>query len=873
MATLRDILPASKKPTLGKIIAHQTPFDATAKGVALNTLRGLPGAAFDVAKNIGQGILRETAAVGQQVLNAATLGKAGSTVQPATNETGKKLADILYGSNEPISLQSAGEEYPFVPKGSKAAPFIAVAGFASNFIGGEGNSVKTFLKEAARSRVPEEIAALATKRLGVPEDVAKALGERYKLVNDPKLIEEDLSQTLKTMAVEKAKTSPRPVLKEDAVPVINKEVQEATKKNTLINLERLNIGDEGAGKLLSTIEDIRPELEAVKGRPLAHAEVLKAAADSAILTKATSREATLKSEAALLATRQNLTAMAEGKGVSPDFIDQLRIVSAEATRRGRELNALGISADPIAKTTKGEIVKKLLDAGIEADKIVKASEGVDFTNLKEVTKFYREFIAPTKTEWLDEYRYINLLSSPRTHIINAFSNLIQGTVLNPATRLATGAVDMVMAGLTGRERVVYAKEVAPYFRGFLNAVPDASKSFLEAMKGNIVIDRPDLIKIPTGSKVLRPFQAIPRVLEASDVFFRTLITEGERQAIADRFVKQGKELNDTVLAQITEEAQKKAEYFVFRKALDPSNKTGQGALLSAIDKATSGIYQLRKVPGVKWFIPFVQTPMNILKQGIEYSPLGLATLAGATNKTEQLGKTMVGSVVFLGAASLGLQGRLTWSAPTSKKEKDAFYNSGRQPYSVKIGNSWVSFSKLGPLAYPIAMAAAIQWQFKENPKTSEENTTSKTVRALTGILGFFSDQSYMQGMKSLLDTFSGDARDLGFQSALTSSAGQLIPLASLQRWVAHLIDPVYRKPEAGFNLKNIIQSIQKDLPILSEGVPRIEGSLRRQNSILNSFSPVQITPVNKKYENKLQQIRREQRRDARLQAIKDRSSN
>ena len=76
--------------------------------------------------------------------------------------------------------------------------------------------------------------------------------------------------------------------------------------------------------------------------------------------------------------------------------------------------------------------------------------------------------------------------------------------------------------------------------------------------------------------------------------------------------------------------------------MTPANKTGQGLLLSKIDALTSAVYKLRDVPGVKWFIPFVQTPMNILKQGIEYSPLGITTLVGNTKKWNSLEKWWLG---------------------------------------------------------------------------------------------------------------------------------------------------------------------------------------------------------------------------------------
>ena len=120
-------------------------------------------------------------------------------------------------------------------------------------------------------------------------------------------------------------------------------------------------------------------------------------------------------------------------------------------------------------------------------------------------------------------------------------------------------------------------------------------------------------------------------------------------------------------AEAISRAAKTGEELVFRKALDISNKKGQGVLLSKIDALTNVAYKFREVPGVKWFIPFVQTPMNILKQGIEYSPLGISTLPGAANKIEQFGKTLVGTTVFAGSGWLALKDLTTWATPINQK--------------------------------------------------------------------------------------------------------------------------------------------------------------------------------------------------------------
>jgi hypothetical protein len=882
MATLGNLL--------GKTVETKTPFDNTLGGILLNTVKGIPQAMAEV---VGQPSLRAYAALGGAVT--------GNPLTPST-----PFQKELYGTDKPITLRGLGSEIPGVSKEGAAAPMIGFALSIGDLIPGGSGATKTFstiaksenaieilaslrkflpkLSEGSLLRASEDLVNVKTengvkaylgtlvKAEGTTPSTVKATGEAAaetkSVLQKTEVLPEVSAGQKATSAIPSPEATPTNIrlLGQKGSPT---SVPSVTRKSDLLNLERLAVGEKAGEKLIKTLEGIRPELEAIRGAPLSNMEVLKAAQESSILQKGTSRAATLKSEAALLATRQNLAALAEGKGVSKDFIDQLTIIAEESTRRGRELQALGISADAIEASTKADIVKKLLNAGIEAQKIVDASKGVDFNNVEQVTNFYRSFIKATKTEWLDEYRYINLLSSPKTHIVNAFSNLIQGTILNPATRLANGAIDFVLSALTGKEREVYMKEVAPYAKGFINAVPDAMTSFLKALKGDTVLERPDLARIATNSKLLKPLQVIPRMLEASDVLFRTMIKAGETEALTYRYTTQGKKLTQTVVNAIEKKATEKAAYFVFRAPLDPSNKTGQGTVLSAIDNLTTSIYTLRKVPGVKWFVPFVQTPMNILKQGIEYSPLGLTTLPGATNKTEQVAKTLVGSTVFLGAAALGTQGRLTWGIPTGEKEKAAFYNSGRQPYSLKIGNSWVSYSKLGPIAYPLAMAASMQWYLNENPKASTQSSFERATNVMGGIAQFFSDQSYLEGLQNAIE-FVGDPTG-GAKSAFSSTAGQLIPLSSLQRLVSHVIDPVYRKPKSGFNMTSFVQSLQKDIPFVSKGVPAIKGSLPRQNPLLNAVSPINITDVNPRYERELKNIRRQQKNDARLKAIKERT--
>src|SRR3990167_1073085 len=176
-----------------------------------------------------------------------------------------------------------------------------------------------------------------------------------------------------------------------------------------------------------------------------------------------------------------------------------------------------------------------------------------------------------------------------------------------------------------------------------------------------------------------------------DQFFTTLTECGAKQALEYRAAKGVK----VGANQAAEEAQKR----LFRGEL---NQLNEGGLLKGIDELTGKLFQLRSSDNFlvrnisKYTFPFVKTPMNIIKQGIEYSPAGLATIPGAANKTEQLAKVLIGSSVIAASATLLDSDLLTFGEPTSVKQKSAFRAAGRQAYSVKIGDKWYSYSKLHP---------------------------------------------------------------------------------------------------------------------------------------------------------------------------------
>ena len=613
----------------------------------------------------------------------------------------------------------------------------------------------------------------------------------------------------------------------------------------VIRTEKYDLTPEAKARLEDAAKAIGPKLEKIKQGPLTHDEVIEAAKGAEILRGETTRKEALKIEAMLYRTKEHLNHLAETEGqlgASADLVQALKNISTLGTYGGRLVESMKLSVTPEGYAgTRIDIIKKLLKAGADADAITEAAKGINFNDAEQVTAFYRQFVKPKLGEIIDEYRYINLLSSPRTHIVNAFSNALQVAGLRPATRLVSGAVDNVASAMTGRTREYYIRQVPAYYKGVINSVPKALTDAWDIMLGKSQIRRPDLEHMPTGSKLVKWGQPIPRALEAMDVLFQTIAAGGEVEALAKRARITGREISQTELQQL---GKQEAQKLVFRSKLDPSNETGQGYILSKMDAFTNYVGQGRKFAVIKWFVPFIQTPTQILKQGLEYSPAGLMTLPKNAAKLEQLSKAVVGSTVFAGAGALALQGRTTWAVPRNAKLKEAFYAAGMQPYSVKIGDKWYSYSKLGPLAYPIAMAAGLKQAFDDNPNALTETQMEKVKNGLAGIAQFFADQSYVQGMQSLFNAVSG--KEGGFTEALTQAPQQMIPLEALQGWVANMVDPIYRKGNTELSGEAILDQLKKKIPGLSKSVEPYTNNQGqpspRPAPIANAVSPVGISP-------------------------------
>lgn len=619
-----------------------------------------------------------------------------------------------------------------------------------------------------------------------------------------------------------------------------------------INKKKLGLNAEQSKELDNVVETMRPVLEENKGKTLTKNEIIEGGRKAKVLEDVIGRDEAKQFAESLQASRNFLRSEQSQIGITPKFLEQLEIVSSNAADAGRRLQSFNIGAEDI--TIKEKVLKDILRIGADAKEVLEAGNKVDWNDAKQITDFYRKFKPATLAEKLDEYRYTNMLSSPNTQINNSFSNLLQTAVLAPIEKSIRGAVSFAEARLTGKEQEYFARQGVDYARGYWKALPEAWDNVKKEMSGISTLTKPDVDLIPTSNSRLRQIYTTPlRMLQASDQFFRTLVKGGEIESLKTQGITGAK---------ASKIAEQQADYRTFRQQFDPDGKLGQNKVLQIWDKWNSVVSNLRNAPGGKYLVPFLQTPTNILKQGVEYSPLGFSTVIGSREPLTQLSKAIVGSAVFTGAYALADSGLTTWDTPTNSNERAEFYAAGLQPYSVKIGDKWVSYSKLGPLAYPIAMASALKWS-KDNG--ADEDTLATMGKTMAGTLGFFADQSYVRGIGDMIDAFRGD--EYKQSRALSNIPAQMIPYRSFMGWVARLVDPVYRKTSGGTIPEQIGKSLISQVPFASKSLEAYQTPFgtdsERQFPEINAVSPFSISqekPKELEYYNARNTVRQDNKK-------------
>ena len=368
---------------------------------------------------------------------------------------------------------------------------------------------------------------------------------------------------------------------------------------------------------------------------------------------------------------------------------------------------------------------------------------------------------------IQSFRINALLSGGGTQEINMVSNMINGFMI-PAEQVVGGIVSgngkAAMHGArtlmhmvaSGRESVKTALKA-----GYLDeAILDPTNQKLEG----------DFAGGSQGRGVIKKVTSLPsRGLMTMDELFKQAQYRGTIQADA---------VAEANLLKLKGKAKKD---FINKYVKDSFNESGaaiRGDALLQSQRSTftepltgdlSKMIQMAAVknPLVRFVVPFVKTPINILSNAYQHVPILGATskrykddfAAGGTRRAQAYGKWVVGAGLISSAGVLASQDRITGSGPKDPKI-NRLWRQTNQPYSFKDYNedgsiTFTPYSRLEPYNQIFSLTADVMEVLNDPYNQNAEKEVGPIIAALMMAVAENSvNKTFTQGLSDFFELLS-----------------------------------------------------------------------------------------------------------------------
>ncbi|WP_066560986.1 thermonuclease family protein [Croceicoccus bisphenolivorans] len=491
--------------------------------------------------------------------------------------------------------------------------------------------------------------------------------------------------------------------------------------------------------------------------------------------------------------------------------EQVAGMTAEA---GRALQQFRMTAD--SRAVRGDVLGALVRAGGGKGGLYDAAGLILDAVEMEPGKFNALVEKAAKPKWKDKLSelYINfLLSNPPTHVVNMVSNTLTAIAQVPE-HAAGAAIGGLRRAVSGSEDRILASEVGARAIGLLQGAKEGAAMFAKALRTGEASDfvtkvEGDEYKAISGLK--GEIARIPtRLLTAEDELFKGVARRMEMNAQAVRIAHKEGLKGEEAKARIAELVSNPTDD-MFARALDYGRYLTFQRKLGEFGQGLSRITS-SNLPA-KVVIPFVRTPINLMKFATERSPAAPLLqewrrdfMAGGERRDMAITRVMLGTGLAMTMYEAALEGKITGAVPPDPAKARLMYADGWQPYSVKIGDRYVSYSRLDPLSTTIGVAADMATL---PGGLSDKQQEDKAAMLVASIMGNLASKTWLSGVSSFVEGLSDPGRYAGNWLQRTASA-MAVPAGVAG--VARAIDPVSRKRES------IGEAIQARVPGMSQGL-------------------------------------------------------
>lgn len=478
-------------------------------------------------------------------------------------------------------------------------------------------------------------------------------------------------------------------------------------------------------------------------------------------------------------------------------------VRAEA---GRATRAFGIDLTP---GVRGQIqnLTKIIEAQNGIDPVRLAEMIASIPSPEKLARFSVDAQRATTSDVVLETWINALLSNPTTHVVNLLSNALTTAWAIPERFLAAG-----MGGIQAREGVYLMRGMIAgvgdgftlAWQAFKTGEPQRGVSKVETMRRAAVTGKTfnTTGSIGKGIDFLGQMIRLPgRFLIAGDEFFKAINYRGEleaqalRQATGEGLTGNAHAARVAAIIQdpspgIKDASENFAFYQTFTNMLDQ-----EGAAFEQLGRFTQKLSEgLDEAPILRVTLPFIRTPFNIARFTAERTPLGLlsrnvfnALRSGGPAGALARSKMALGTMTMAMLASYAAEGRITGKGPGNKALQDTKRRLGWQPYSLRIGETYVSYSRLDPLGNLIGIVADY---VEARGEMDDDSAMAIAGAAMMAFYQNISSKTYLKGVSTLVKTLSPPGYNseaaVAFkpgQRFLSQLAGSVVPsgVANLTR--------------------------------------------------------------------------------------------
>lgn len=414
-----------------------------------------------------------------------------------------------------------------------------------------------------------------------------------------------------------------------------------------------------------------------------------------------------------------------------------------------------------------------------------------------------------------------LLSGPFTHTAYALSNAAFATYEAAVVTPVAGAIGAAKAALGSEAERVFMGEGASRLYGLVAGMPDALRATVQAVRTGspALLPREVATFASEGTNAytgIRPVGGLlgttlglpSNIISGIHTLFKFLGYRSEVEALAYR--QAAKEGHSPFDSAFWTRKQQLVE-FPSEDTMDAGVKAGDRTTftnpLGAVGRSLQQAINATKVG--RLVVPFTRVPMNIIKRAVEGSPAAIidpgvrADLRGengAVAKDTQIARMVAGSALGAMAVNWALNDRITGNGPPEGAERELWLRS-HSPYSIRIGDHWVSYEKFGPIG-PMLGAAADLTLFGQYANKEEYGHAAEAITHMAGHM--ITSETGLESIAEAVNAMMHPERD--GKKWIVNFSGSLVPYSSLGSQVASIQDPYQRQ------INTVFDAIKSKIP-------------------------------------------------------------